>query len=75
MSLTSARMTASLPYASRNGVSPIGVFVVVQYAHKTLDSSSDHMPFTPSIRVFMILSKDRFVTSTYPLACGWVGDE
>ena len=26
-------MTASLPYASRNGVSPVGVFAVVCYAH------------------------------------------
>ena len=68
-------MIASLLYASRNGVSLVGVLVVVQYAHKTLVSSSSQMPFAPSSRVLMILSKDRFVTSTYSLACEWVGDE
>ena len=68
-------MTVSLLYVSRNGVSPVGVLVVVQYAHKTLGSSSGHMPFTPSSQVLMILSKDQFVTSTYPLACGWAGEE
>ena len=40
-----------------------------------LGSSSGHTPFAPSSQVLMSLSKDRFVTSTYPLACGWLGDE
>ena len=47
MSPTSARITASLPYASRNGVSHVGVLAVVLYAHGTLGSSSSHTPFTP----------------------------
>ena len=40
-------MTASLPYASQNGVSPVGLLAVVWYAHKTLGSSSGQMPFAP----------------------------
>ena len=68
VSHTSAGMTASLPYASQNGVSPVGVLAVVLYAHKTLGSSSGHIPFAPLSRVLMILSKDRYMTSTCPLA-------
>ena len=75
MSPTSAGMTASLPYASQNGVSPISLLAVVWYAHKTLGSSSGQMPFAPLSRVLMILSKDRFVTFTCPLACRWTGNE
>ena len=47
MSPTSARITASLPYASRNGVSYVGVLAVVLYAHSTLGSSFSHTPFAP----------------------------
>ena len=47
MSPTSARITASLPYASRNGVSHVGVLAVVLYAHSMLGSSSSHTPFAP----------------------------
>ena len=75
MSLTTTGMTASLSYASRNGVSPVGVLAVVWYAHRILGSSSGQIPFAPSSRVLMILSKDRFVTSTCPLAYGCAGDE
>ena len=67
MSPTSAGMTGSLPYASRNGVSPVGVPAVVLYAYSILGSSSSHTPFAPSSQILMILSKDRFVTSTYPV--------
>lgn len=63
-------MTASLSNARQKGVSPIGVRAVVLYAHKVLGSSFDYIPFDPSSRVLIILSKDRFVTSTYPLVCG-----
>ena len=72
---TSAGMTASLPYTSQNSVSLVGVLAVVQYTHKMLGSSLDQMPFASSSQVLMILSKDRFVTFTCPLACRWVGDE
>ena len=75
MSPTSAGITASLPYASQNGVSPVGVLAVVQYAHKMLGSSSGQIPFAPSSQVLIILSKDRFMTSTFPLACGFAGEE
>ena len=71
MILISAGMTASFSYVSQNGVSPVGVFAVVLYAYSTLGNSLGHMPFAPSSRVLMILSKDRFVTSTCLLACGW----
>ena len=43
-------------------------YAVVLYAHSTLGNSSGHMPFAPSSRVLIILSKDRFMTSTWPLA-------
>ena len=75
MSPTSAGMTASVLYASRNGVSLVGVLAVVRYAHRTLGSSSRQIPFAPSSWVLIILNKDQFVTSTYPLACGCAGDE
>ena len=75
MSSISAGMTASFPYVSQNGVSPVGVLAVVLYVHSTLGNSSGHTLFAPSSRVLMILSKDRFVTSTCPLAYGWAGEE
>ena len=68
MSSISARMTASLLYVSRNGVSPMGVLVVVLYTHSMLGNSLGYMPFSPSSRVLKILSKDWFVTSTCPFA-------
>ena len=46
MSPSSARITVSLLYASRNGVSHVDVLTVVLYAHSTLGSSSSHTPFT-----------------------------
>ena len=66
-------MIASLLNAKRNGVSIVGVQTVVLYAHKVLGSPSSHIPFAPSSRVLISLSKDWFVTSTCPLACGLVG--
>ena len=75
MSHTSAGMTALLPYASQNGVSPVGVLAVVWYAYRTLGSSSGQIPFALLSQVLMILSKDQFMTLTCPLACGCVGDE
>ena len=75
MSPTSAEMIASFLYVSRNGVSPVGILAVVLYAYSTLENSSGHMPFAPSSRVLIILSKDWFVTSTCPLVWGWAGEE
>ena len=68
-------ITVLLLYANRNGVSPVSVLAVVLYAHSMLGSSSGHIPFVALRRVLMILSKDRFMTSTCLLACGWVGEE
>ena len=70
MSPNPAGMIASLPYANRNGVFSIGVLGVVLYAYSMLSSSSGHTLFAPSSQVLIILSKDRFVTSTCPLAWG-----
>ena len=41
-------MTASAPYVRENGVSPVDLLGVVQYAHKTLGSSSAHLPLVLS---------------------------
>ena len=68
-------MTTSLPYVSQKGVSPVGVLTVVLYIHSTIGNSLGHMPFAPLSRVLIILSKDRLVTSTCPLAYGWAGEE
>ena len=67
--------TASVLNIIQNGVSSIGILTIVLYAHRMLGSSSGHSPFAPSSWVLMSLSKDRFVTSTCPLAYGWLGDE
>ena len=42
-----AGMTALAPYVRENGVSPMDLLTVVQYAHRTLGSSSAHLPLTP----------------------------
>ena len=47
MNPTSTGMISLLPYASRNGVSLVGVMAVVLYAHSTLGNSSGHIPFAP----------------------------
>ena len=75
MSLISAGMTASFPYVNQNGVSHVSVLAVILYVHSMLGNSLGHMPFALSSRVLIILSKDRFVTSTSTLACGWAGEE
>ena len=75
MSPTLAEMIALLSYVSRNGVFPVGVLVIVQYTHSMLGTSSGHIPFALSSQVFIILTKDWFVTSTFPLAWGRVGEE
>ena len=75
MSPISAGITTSLPYASQNGVSPVGVLAVVLYAYRMLSSSSGQIPFAPSSSVLIILSKDQFMTLTCPLACGCAGEE
>ena len=60
MSPTLAETIASLSYVSWNGVFPVGVLVIVLYAHSMLGTSSGHIPFAPS---------------TCPLAWGRAGEE
>ena len=62
-------------HEAERGVLPVEVCAIVLYAYKTLGNSSSYIPFFPLSRVLIILSNDRFVTSSYPLACGWVGEE
>ena len=75
LSVLSTGMTASMPNVSLNGVSPVGILVVVLYAQRTFCSSSSHAPFAPLSLVLIILSKLLFVTSAWPLAWGCLGDE
>ena len=46
-------MTASTPYVSEKGVSPIELLGVVLEVHKMLDSSSTYLPFAFSRRFFI----------------------
>ena len=73
--LTSIGMTASVPKAILNGVSLVGVLVVIWYAHNIPRSSSGHAPFAPSSQALMIFSKVRFVTFVCPLAWGYLREE
>ena len=59
-----------VPIHDAESVSLVGMRVVILYGHRTPKSSSGHIPFTPSSQVLIIFSRDRFVTSTYPLAWG-----
>ena len=43
--LISIGTTTSDPYASKNGVAPVEVFLIFLYDHKTPGSSSAHIPF------------------------------
>ena len=45
---TSNGMTTSVPYIRENGISPIDLLEVVQYAHKTMGSSSAQLPLVSS---------------------------
>lgn len=41
----STGITASLPYVNVNVVSPVGIFMIFLYAHRTRGNSSAHAPF------------------------------
>ena len=56
-------------------VSPVRVLAVVLYAHKTLENSSGHVPFTSSNQALIIFCSVRFVTFVCLLACGCPRDE
>ena len=63
----STGMIASIQNVKLKGVSLVRVLAVVLYAHKTLGNLSIQAPFALSSRALIILSKVRFVTSTYLL--------
>lgn len=65
---SSTGITASVPYASMNDVSPVDVFKIVQYAHRIAGSSSIHRPFAPSSRFSIPRGKVLLVTSTCQFA-------
>uniref|UniRef100_A0A2N9FQH1 Uncharacterized protein n=1 Tax=Fagus sylvatica TaxID=28930 RepID=A0A2N9FQH1_FAGSY len=60
---------------SKWGFSDGSRLAVVLYDHKMFGSSSGHNPFAPSSRVLIILSRDRFVTSTFVELSSIVGYE
>ena len=72
---TSADMIASAPYVRGNGVSPVDLLGVVWYAHKTLGSSSAHLPLTPSNLFFNPFTITLLVASAWLLLCGYAGVE
>ena len=53
---------ASFPNASLKGVSLVGVWAIVLYAHEMLGSLFGHISFAPSRRILIIFSMDQFVT-------------
>nr|GEY48437.1 reverse transcriptase domain-containing protein [Tanacetum cinerariifolium] len=63
-------ITASVPYVSENGVSPLLDFIIVWCAHKTCEISSSQFLFLSSNRVLIPSPKLLFSLSTKPLACG-----
>jgi hypothetical protein len=63
----STGMTASVPYVSRNGVSPVVECGVVLYAQSTLQSSSTHFFFSSSSLRFSPLKITLLAASACPL--------
>ena len=51
---------ASFPNASLKGVSLVGVWAIVLYAHETLGSLFGHISFAPLRWVLIIFSMDQF---------------
>ena len=72
---TLASIMASAPYVKENGVSPIDLLGVVQYAHKTLGSSSAHLPFASSNLFFNPFTIVLLMASACPLLWGYAGVE
>ena len=64
---TSAGMTTSVPYVKENGVSPVDLWGVVRYAHKTLGSSSAQLPLALSNLLFNPLRIVLLTALAYPL--------
>ena len=68
-------ITDFVPYTIENGVSPIGILLVVWYAQSMLGKSSTHSPLDFSNLVFKILRVVLLVTSIWLFAYGWPGEE
>ncbi|GKE20236.1 hypothetical protein Tco_1431748, partial [Tanacetum coccineum] len=66
----SAGMTASVPYVSENGVSPLLDLIIVRWAHRTCGSSSIQSLLLSSSLAFIPSPKLLFALSTRPFACG-----
>src|SRR5436190_12366610 len=67
---TSNGITASVPYARRNGVSPVATLWVVRYDQSIPGISSAQVPFFPSIFRLSALRIPLLADSTWPLLSG-----
>ena len=68
---TSAGMTASAPYVKENGVSPVDLWGVVRYAHKTLGSSLAQLLLALSNLLFNPFRIALLTASACPLLWGY----
>ena len=66
-------MTTSDLYANDSGVAPVEVHAVVLYEHKTLGSSSAHLPLYFSSRFLSIFTIILFVDLAWPFFGGCLG--
>src|ERR1044072_327067 len=62
--------TASVPYVSLNGVSPVLVWAVLLYDHKMAGSSSGQRPLASSNLLFIPIITALFADSAWPFVCG-----
>ncbi|GJU84972.1 hypothetical protein Tco_1292518 [Tanacetum coccineum] len=69
----SVGITASVPYVSENGVSPLFDFIVVRWDHRTCESSSIQSLLLSSNLLFIPSPKLLFALSTKPFVCGAYG--
>ena len=72
---TMTGITASALYVRENGVSPMDLWGVIQYAHKTLGSSLAQLPLAPSNLLFNPFKIVLLMASACPLFWGYVGVE
>jgi hypothetical protein len=71
-SLISSRVTGSSPYNSLKGVKFVALEAEVLWLHMALGSSSTHLPFGWSSRIFLIAKNtNAFTLFTALLDYGW----
>ena len=68
----STGMAIFAPYVRENEVSPVDLLGVVRYTHKTLGSSSAHLPFALSSIFFNPFTIALLVALAWPLLWGYV---